>query len=215
MRVADEGGLGALTIRSIAEQLGAKPMSIYHYVGGKDEIIDGIVDRVFGEMELPATEGDWRAEMHRRCASARSVLRHHPWAIPLLQSRTSPGPATLRHLDAVIGCLRGAGFSLELTAHAYALIDSYVYGFAMSEASLPINGPETVGEVAESMMLQHLAADYPHLLEFTTGHVLQPGYDFGLEFDYGLGLVLDALEARVSRRRRSRPTARTEPAATS
>jgi hypothetical protein len=139
------------------------------------------------------------------------VLRRHPWAIPLLQSRTSPGAATLRHLDAVIGCLRGAGFSLELTAHAYALIDSYVYGFAMSEASLPINGPETVGEVAESMMLPHLMADYPHLLEFTTGHVLQPGYDFGLEFDHGLDLVLDALEGRVSRRKRPRATAGARP----
>ncbi len=197
LRVADGGGLASLTIRSIADELGTKPMSIYHYVGGKDEIIDGIVDLVFGEMDLPAAEGNWRSEMHRRCASARSVMRQHPWAIPLLQSRTSPGQATLRHHDAVIGCLRGAGFSLELTAHAYAVIDSYVYGFALSEASLPINGPETVGEVAESMMLQYVAADYPNLLEFTTGHVLQPGYDFGLEFDYGLDLVLDGLEARL------------------
>jgi AcrR family transcriptional regulator len=200
VRVADDGGLGSLTIRSLAQALGVKPMSVYHYVAGKDEIIDGVVDLVFGEMELPVAQGDWRSEMHRRCASARAVLRRHPWAIPLLQSRTSPGPATLRHLDAVIGCLRGAGFSLELTAHAYAVIDSYVYGFAMSEASLPINGPETVGEVAESMMFEFLAADYPNLLEFTTGHILQPGYDFGLEFDYGLDLLLDALEARAKRR---------------
>jgi AcrR family transcriptional regulator len=198
-RVADDGGLASLTIRSLAQALGVKPMSVYHYVAGKDEIIDGIVDSVFSEMDLPVAQGDWRIEMHRRCASVRVVLRRHPWAIPLLQSRTSPGPATLRHLDAVIGCLRGAGFSLELTAHAYAVIDSYVYGFAMSEASLPINGPETVTEVAESMMLQYLAADYPNLLEFTTGHILQPGYDFGFEFDYGLDLVLDALEARVMR----------------
>jgi AcrR family transcriptional regulator len=199
VRVADDGGLASLTIRSLAQSLGVKPMSVYHYVASKDEIIDGIVDLVFGEMDLPVAQGDWRTEMHQRCTSARAVLRRHPWAIPLLQARTSPGPATLRHLDAVIGCLRGAGFSLELTAHAYALIDSYVYGFAMSEASLPINGPETVSEVAESMMLQYLAADYPNLLEFSRGHVLQPGYDFGLEFDYGLDLVLDALEDRVTR----------------
>ncbi|MDN5767615.1 MAG: TetR/AcrR family transcriptional regulator [Humibacillus sp.] len=193
MRVADAGGVESLTIRSLAQELGVKPMSVYHYVTGKDEIIDGIVDLVFGEMELPSAEGDWRSEMRRRCRSVRTVLRRHPWAIPLLQSRTKPGPATLRHLDAVIGCLRAAGFSLELTAHAYALIDSYVYGFALSEASLPINGPQTVGDVAESMMLEYLATDYPHLLEFTTGHVLAPGYDFGREFDYGLDLILDAL----------------------
>ncbi len=194
MRVADGGGLASLTIRSLAQELGVKPMSVYHYVGGKDEIIDGIVDLVFGEMDLPGTQGSWRTQLRLRCESTRRVLRRHPWAIPLLQSRTSPGPATLRHLDAVIGCLRGAGFSLEATAHAYALIDSYVYGFAMSEASLPINGPETVTEVAQSMMFRHLAADYPNLLEFTTGHILQPGYDFGLEFDHGLRLVLDALD---------------------
>ncbi len=193
MLVADADGLASLTIRSLAQELGVKPMSVYHYIGGKDEIIDGIVDRVFGEMDLPGAQVDWRPEMHRRCGSVRTVLRRHPWAIPLLQSRRSPGRATLRHLDAVIGCLRAAGFSLEQTAHAYALIDSYVYGFALSEASLPINGPETVSEVAESMMVQYLAAEYPNLLEFTTGHVLQPGYDFGLEFDYGLDLILDAL----------------------
>lgn len=193
MRVADTDGLASLTIRSLAHELGVKPMSVYHHIGGKDEIIDGIVDRVFGEMDLPGAQTDWRPEMHRRCRSVRTVLRRHPWAIPLVQSRTKPGPATLRHLDAVIGCLRGAGFSLELTAHAYALIDSYVYGFALSEASLPINGPQSVGEVAESMMLESLATEYPNLLEFTTGHVLAPGYDFGLEFDYGLDLILDAL----------------------
>lgn len=197
VRVADAGGIASLTIRSIADELGTKPMSIYHYVDGKEDIIDGIVDLVFAEMDLPAAQGDWRVEMRRRCASARAVLRRHPWAIPLIESRTRPGPATLRHLDAVIGCLRAAGFSLEMTAHAYALIDAYVYGFALSEASLPINGPETVHEVAESMMLRHLAADYPHLLEFTQGHVLQPGYDYGREFDHGLELVLGALDAQV------------------
>ncbi|MEP7091396.1 MAG: TetR/AcrR family transcriptional regulator C-terminal domain-containing protein, partial [Nocardioidaceae bacterium] len=103
-------------------------MSVYRDVAGNQEIIDSIVDHVFGEMELPAPERNWRGEMHRGCGSAREVLRRHPWAVPLLQSRTRPGPATLRHLDAVIGCLRGAGFSPEQTAHAYALIDSYVRG---------------------------------------------------------------------------------------
>ncbi|HET8981502.1 MAG TPA: TetR/AcrR family transcriptional regulator C-terminal domain-containing protein, partial [Pedococcus sp.] len=121
MAIADAGGIGSLTIRSLAQELGVKPMSVYHYVANKDEIIDGIVDRVYGEMELPAAEGDWRAEMHRRCTSAREVLGRHPWAIPLLQSRTAPGPATLHHHEAVIACLRGAGLSVEMTAHALAL----------------------------------------------------------------------------------------------
>jgi len=196
--VADTGGLGALTIRSLAQQLGVKPMSVYHYVANKDEILDGIVDLVFGEIELPVPGGDWQTEMRRRANSARRVLSRHPWAIALLQSRVNPGPATLRHHDAIIGSLRGAGFSVELTAHAFALIDSYVYGFALSEAALPIHGPDSVADIAESMMHQFFdPAAYPHLLEFTTEHVMQPGYDFGSEFEFGLTVILDGLAESI------------------
>lgn len=195
--VADAGGIAALTIRSLADKLGVKPMSVYHHVANKDEILDSIVDLVFSEIDLPAPDDDWRTGMRRRAVSARQALRRHPWAIQLLQSRTSPGPATLRHHNAVIGSLRGAGFSVEMTAHAFALIDSYVFGFALSENALPIHGPETVTEVAESMMRQYPADAYPHLAEFSTEHVLKPGYDFGREFDFGLGLILDALARTV------------------
>ncbi len=191
--VADAGGIGSLTIRSLAQELGVKPMSVYHYVANKDEIIDGIVDVVFSEIELPSAEGDWHSEMRRRAASARDVLRRHRWAIGLLESRTSPGPATLRHHDAVIGTLRGAGFSAEMTAHAYALIDSYVYGFALQEASLPFEGPESVGEVAEPIMELMSAGEYPNLVEMATSYYLKPGYDFGAEFEFGLSVILDAL----------------------
>jgi len=191
--VADAAGIGALTIRSLAQELGVKPMSVYHYVANKDEILDGIVDLVFGEIDLPSTDGDWRSEMRRRATSARRALRRHPWAIGLMESRTTPGPATLRHHDAVIGTLRGAGFSIQMTAHAYALLDSYVYGFALQEASLPFEGPETVAEVAEPMMQQFPAGEYPHLVEMATEHILKPGYDFGDEFEFGLGVILDGL----------------------
>jgi AcrR family transcriptional regulator len=192
--VADAGGIGGLTIRSLAQELGVKPMSVYHYVANKDEILDGIVDLVFSEIELPEPGGDWQSEMRRRANSARRVLRRHHWAITLLQSRLNPGPATLRHHNAIIGALRGAGFSVELTAHAFALIDSYVYGFALSEAALPIHGPESVADVAESMMQEFFAPGaYPHLVEFTTEHILKPGYEFGDEFEFGLTLILDAL----------------------
>jgi len=191
--VADAAGIGALTIRSLAQELGVKPMSVYHYVANKDEILDGIVDLVFDEIDLPSTDGDWRSEMRRRATSARRALRCHPWAIGLMESRTTPGPATLRHHDAVIGTLRGAGFSIQMTAHAYALLDSYVYGFALQEASLPFEGPETVAGVAEPMMQQFPAGEYPHLVEMATEHILKPGYDFGDEFDFGLGVILDGL----------------------
>ena len=195
--VADAGGIASLTIRSLAAELGVKPMSVYHHVANKEEILDGIVDIVFSEIELPAFGGDWHAEMRRRASSAREALRRHPWAIGLLESRTNPGSATLKHHDAVIGTLRSAGFSVVMTAHAYALIDAYVYGFALSEASLPINGPETMPEVAEQIMEHFTADDYPHLLEFSVEHVMKPGYDYGEEFEYGLGVVLDGLAASL------------------
>jgi AcrR family transcriptional regulator len=196
--VADVGGIAALTIRSLADELGVKPMSVYHYVANKGEILDGIVDLVFSEVELPEVGEDWRSEMSRRAHSIRRVLNRHNWAIALLQSRTNPGPATLRHHDAVIGTLRAAGFSLELTAHAFALIDSYVYGFALSEAALPIHGPDSVADVAESMMRQYFSPDaYPHLVEFTAEHVMRPGYDFGDEFEFGLNLILGALASSL------------------
>ncbi|MGH3473893.1 MAG: TetR/AcrR family transcriptional regulator C-terminal domain-containing protein [Aeromicrobium sp.] len=195
--IADAGGIASLTIRSLAAELGVKPMSVYHHVANKEEILDGIVDIVFSEIELPTIGAEWHSEMRRRAASAREVMRRHPWAIGLVETRTSPGPATLKHHDAVIGTLRAGGFSVEMTAHAFALIDAYVYGFALSEATLPFNGPDTVPEVAEQMMAQFSPADYPHLVEFSVEHVMKPGYDYGEEFEYGLGVVLDGLAASL------------------
>jgi AcrR family transcriptional regulator len=199
MTVADEGGIDALTIRSLAQSLGVKPMSVYYYVANKDEILDGIVDLVFSQIELPKADTDWRAEIHRRARSARRVLRAHPWAIGLMESRTSPGPATLRHHDAVIATLRGAGFSQALTAHAYALLDSYTYGFALQEVGLPFEGSDSVAEIAEPIMERFTTGDYPHLTEMATDYYLQPGYDFGDEFEWGLDLILEALTRSAAR----------------
>ena len=197
LAVADSGGIGSLTIRSLAQHLGAKPMSLYYYVAGKDEILDGIVDLVFSEIELPSVGGDWRSEIVRRANSARRALRRHSWAIGLMESRKNPGPATLRHHDAVIGALRGAGFSVEMTAHVYALLDSFIYGFALQEASLPFEGPNTAVDVAEPMMQQFPVDAYPHLVEMATEYILQPGYDFGNEFEFGLDVILGALTRSI------------------
>jgi AcrR family transcriptional regulator len=197
MVVADTAGVQALTIRTLAAELGVTPMSVYYYVANKSEILDGIVDVVFNEIDIPPGDGDWRAEIRRRAISARRVLARHPWVIGLLESRKTPGPATLRHHDAMIGTLRGAGFSVEMTAHAYALLDSYVYGFALQEAALPFDGPETVADVAEPIMQRFLADEYPHLVEMATEYILQPGYDFGDEFEFGLNVILDALTSSI------------------
>ncbi len=192
--VADAHGIGALTMRSLAQELGVKPMAMYHYFANKEEILDGIVDIVFSEIDLPPADADWRSAVRQRTASARTVLRRHPWAIPLMDSRTTPGPATLRQHDAVIATFRRGGFSIEMTAHAYSLLDSYVYGFALTEAALPFDSSETVPEVAEAILAQFPAEEYPHLVEFATEHVLQPGYDYGQEFEFGLDLILDGLD---------------------
>src|SRR3954463_11481262 len=197
LAVADSGGLGSLTIRSLAAELGVKPMSVYYHVASKDEILAALVDIVFSEISLPVPGRDWRSELQKRAHSAREVLARHRWAIGLLESRTNPGPANLRHHDTVLATLRAAGFSDEMTAHAYALIDSYVYGFALQEAALPFDGPDTVTTVAVPMMEQFPTGDYPHLVELATQHILQPGYDFGDEFDFGLDLILDALNKSI------------------
>src|SRR3954469_6284285 len=198
LSVADAGGLGSLTIRSLAKELGAKPMSVYYHVANKDEILAALVDIVFNEIQLPVPGGDWRSEMRKRASSAREVLGRHRWAIGLLESRTDPGPANLRHHDTVIATLQTAGFSAELTAHAYALIDSYVYGFALQEAALPFQGPDSVGVVAESIMKRMTEGEYPRLVHMATSYYLQPGYDFGDEFGFGLELILDGIERMLA-----------------
>jgi AcrR family transcriptional regulator len=195
--IADASGLGAVTMRSLAQALGVKPMSLYHHVANKTEILDAVVDVVFSEIELPAAGGDWRSEIRRRARSARRVLRRHSWAIGLLESRTTPGPATLRHHDAMLGTLRAAGFPPAVTAHAYALLDSYIYGFAVQETALPLDGSEAVAAVGGSIR-QHFPADTDgHLAELADAHILQPGHDFGDEFEFGLDLILDGLNRLI------------------
>jgi AcrR family transcriptional regulator len=196
MAIADRGGLPELTIRSLARELGAKPMSVYYYVASKDELLDALVDLVFGQIELPDPEGDWREEVRRRAVSARNLLARHRWAIGLLESRTRPGADNLRHHETMLATLRGAGFSRELAAHAYALMDSYVFGFAVQEASLPFEGPDSVGEVAEPIMAKMASGEYPHMVDMARSYYMQPGYDFADEFDFGLDLILDGLERR-------------------
>jgi len=192
--LADENGIGTLTMRRLADSLRVEPMSLYHHVANKDEILDGMVDIVFREIELPSAHAEWNSAMRDRAASARDALRRHPWAISLMQSRTTPGPATLRHHDAIIGCLRDAGFAIDLAAHAISAIDSYLYGFAMQELSLPFSTPEETAAMAVTFLDQFPAEEYPHLAELTTEHVLRPGYDYGDEFEFGLSLILDGLE---------------------
>ncbi|MGO9079237.1 MAG: TetR/AcrR family transcriptional regulator C-terminal domain-containing protein [Streptosporangiaceae bacterium] len=191
---ADRSGIGSLSMRKLGESLGVEAMSLYNHVASKGDLLDGMIDLVFSEIDLPAGGAGWKTAMRQRAISARQALSRHRWAIGLMESRTSPGPATLRHHDAVIGSLRDAGFSIGMAAHAFSVLDSYAYGFALQEASLPFDTAEETVEMAQMIMARFPPDEYPHLTELTLEHVLQPGYDYGNEYEFGLALILDGLE---------------------
>ena len=194
VRLADREGVHGLSMRRLAGALGAGAMSLYHYVASKEELLDAMIDVVFDEIELPPEGADWQTAMRRRAVSAREVLARHPWAIGLMESRTSPGPANLRHREAVTACLRKAGFSVLMATHANWLLDSYVYGFALQEASLPFDTADELAAMAEDVFLPQLPPDeFPYLNE-SAAVLLADGYDPAGEFIFGLDLVLAALE---------------------
>ena len=193
LELADSGGLESLTMRRLGQELGVEGMAIYYYFASKDLIVDGLVDLVFAEIELPPADGAWKAAMRRRAISLRDVLLRHRWAIGLLESRRTAGPANLRHHDAVIGSLRAGGMDIAMAAHAYSLIDAYVYGFALTKLTLPFATAEEIAAVARGIRESSDLAAFPHFVEMME-HALQPGYDYGAEFEYGLDVILDALE---------------------
>jgi AcrR family transcriptional regulator len=201
--LAVRDGIESLTMRKLADELGAGAMSLYHYVPNKDDLLDGMVDVVFGEIELPPTGVEWKTAMRRRALSTREVLNRHRWAVGLMESRRSPGPASIRLHNAVLGCLREGGFSIEMTIQAYSVLDAYIYGFALQEKSVPFDSAEESAAVAEEQARQFaeqqtapLAEEFPYLAEVVAGHVAEVGYDFATAFEYGLDLILDALERR-------------------
>ena len=194
LKLADQGGLESLRMRKLGQELGVEAMALYYHFANKDEIVDGIVDLVFGEVELPAPGAEWKSAMRRRAISLRDALLRHRWAIGLMEARHNPGPANLRHHDAVIGNLRAAGFDMELVAHAYSALDAYIYGFALTKMNLPFDTGDDVAGMARDMLAPFPVDEYPNLIAFITEHAMKPGYDFGDEFEYGLDVVLDGLE---------------------
>jgi AcrR family transcriptional regulator len=193
---ADRHGLEALSMRKLADELGAGAMSLYHYVPNKTDLIDGMVDLVFAEIELPALDVDWRTAMRRRAVSTRDALNRHRWAVGHMEGRSTHGPANLRLHDAVLGCLRAAGFSVEMTVHAYSVQDAYIYGFALQETDMTPETPEDFAAVAAQQMEDYAAmlAEFPNLVEVVGGYVAKSGYDYATEFLFGLDLILDGLE---------------------
>jgi AcrR family transcriptional regulator len=194
LKLADQGGLESLSMRKLGQELGVEAMAVYYHFANKDEVLDGIVDLVFGEIDLPVAGADWKTAMRQRAISLRDVLARHRWAIGMMESRRNPGPANLRHHDAVIGNLRAAGFDMEMVAHAYSLLDGYIYGFALTKMNLPFSSGDDVAGLAKDMLEPFPLGEYHNLVAFITEHAMRPGYDFGDEFEYGLDVVLDGLE---------------------
>jgi AcrR family transcriptional regulator len=195
LALADDGGDEALSMRNVGKKLGVEAMSLYNHVANKDDIVDGLVDIVFSEIEVPSPgEVDWKTAMRRRAISTREALNRHRWAVGLMEGRMKPGPASLRSHDAVMGHLREAGFSFRAAVHAFSVMDAYIYGFALQEKNLPFETPDQVSEVMD-IQREHVPemADYPYLLEVAT-EMAKAGYDYATEFEFGLDLILDALE---------------------
>jgi AcrR family transcriptional regulator len=195
--VADAEGIEAVTMRRLARELGVEAASLYHHVTGKDEILDGLVELVSAEIELPSAVDDWRSGTRERAQRTRVVLRRHPWAVALMASRTTPGPATLRVLEAGIRCFRRGGFSVRGTAHAISVVDSFVHGFVLQEVNLPFHDESELAALTGGVMEHFPRAEFPYLFELTVEHVLQPGYAYGTEFDVGLEAVLDGVAAHL------------------
>ncbi|HLW95963.1 MAG TPA: TetR/AcrR family transcriptional regulator C-terminal domain-containing protein [Solirubrobacteraceae bacterium] len=193
MALADEGGLDAFSMRGLAQELGVVPMALYKHVANKDALLDAMIDIVFGEIELPPRDLEWRSAMRRRALSTREALRRHPWAIGMMESR-QPGPANLRNHNAVMGCLREAGFSFGVAVHAYSTQDAYIYGFALQERDLGFETRDSAAQAAQRRAETiGLLDEYPYLVEVVT-KLPQSGYDTAVEFAWGLDLILEGLE---------------------
>lgn len=202
--LADRDGIAALSMRRLGQRLGVEAMSLYNHVAGKDDILDGMADVVAAEFAVPTPGEDWWHALRRSATSAHGVLRRHPWAGALLESRSRPGPARLRYLDAVVGVMVDSGFPIRSAYHGFLVLDSYIYGFALQEASAPVP-PEGAARAAQSFVAELPPGEYPHLVSMAE-LVMAPGYDRSMDFDIGLTLVLDAID-RLHRREPPAPTA--------
>jgi AcrR family transcriptional regulator len=193
--LADEEGIESFTMRELGLRLGVEAMSLYNHVANKDDILDGMLDLVVSEIDLPSYGVDWREAMRRRATSAQEVFSSHPWASALNDSRVSSGPARLRYFDWVVGTLRRAGFSLELAARVLAVLDGYIYGFGRQQLNIASGSEATPEAMAEAFLRAVPPDQYPYLTEMITDHAMQAGQDDTADFQFGLDLILDGLQA--------------------
>jgi AcrR family transcriptional regulator len=198
--LADERGLKELTMRNLAKELDVEAMSLYNHVANKNDLLDGMIELVFSEIEPPAAGGDWKAELRKRAVSTRAALLRHRWAVGEMEGRTNHGPSNLKVHDAVLGCLRVAGFSIEMTVHGMSVQDAYIYGFALQQTDMSSQTAEDFATEAQRQMVAYAdaLAAYPNLVEVVGGYVAQAGYDYDREFLFGLDVILNGLERLLS-----------------
>ncbi|TDB39642.1 MAG: TetR/AcrR family transcriptional regulator [Actinobacteria bacterium] len=193
MEIADEHGVGALTMRKVASRLGVEAMSLYNHVANKDDILDGMTDRVAEQFDLPEDACSWREAMRRRAVSAHRVFAEHPWAPALFDSRGSSGPSALRYYDWVLGVLMRAGFSIDDAPRAFSLLDSYIYGFGIQQFNFSAGSDESPEQRAEAMLAFIPPEEFPYLHRMAS-HAMRTGYDAESDFEFGLEIILDGLE---------------------
>jgi len=172
-------------------------MSLYRHVENKEDLLGGLIDLVVAEIELPMGSADWKAAMRQRAISARRVFARHRWAIGLVESQQRPRAVALRHHDWVLGVLLEAGFSVTTAAYAYNLLDSYVYGFTLQEASLTYASPEEQAHVGQATLQQLPPDEYPHLARVAS-EFIEAGTEYGAGFAFGLELILDGIERALA-----------------
>lgn len=195
--LADRQGLAALTMRRLGSELGVEAMSLYKHIANKDEILEGMVEAVIGEIEIPKDGADWKAAMRQRAFSAREILSRHSWAIVLFESRASTGPSALRYIDSILGNLMSAGFSIENAGHAFWLLDCYVYGQVIQETNIAYTSTEEIADTPAATLDQATTDEYPNLGAMYQ-HIPESGYSIDSEFEFGLDLILDGLERHRS-----------------
>jgi AcrR family transcriptional regulator len=181
-------------MRRLAQELGVEAMSLYHHVANKSDILSGIADMVVEEYELPEPSPDWKASIRRTAISAYRVLLRHPWAASLLLAGTTPSTARLRYMDALLGTLRAAGFSVDMTDHAYHALDSHIMGFTLWVTGMNLPSDEEFDALATGFLAQLPADEMPHLVEHVHQHLKPRDPDDKPEFEFGLDLLLDGLE---------------------
>ncbi len=194
IRLADEGGFESLTMRRLGQELGVQAMSLYNHVVNKDDIRDGIIDLVMSEMEVASDGTDWKSALRRSAISAHDVLMRHAWACSLMTATTTVSPARLRWMEAVLRTLREAGFSAELTHHAYHALDSHITGFTLWQANFPFDTHEKLADLAEAFLREFPADEYPYFTEHAQWHLTEASPNDPSEFEFGLDLILDGLE---------------------